>query len=229
MGNATIRKISPEGVVSTLAGTPGTSGNIDGIGVTARFADPWALAVDGSGDIYVGDTGSYTIRKILPSGAVSTLAGKAGEIGSSDGFGSAARFAQPMGIAVDAFGNIYVADRLNCTIRKITPEGEVSTLAGKPGVSGRSDGIGSAATFCNPCGVAVDDTGNVFVADSGNSTIRRITASGLVSTLAGIPGRFETMLGPLPAILNEPTSVVLDPRTGSLFVSQVGNILKISF
>ena len=165
-GNYTIRKITPAGVVSTLAGLAGSSGSADGTGSAARFYYPTGVAVDGSGNVYVADTGNYTIRKITPAGVVSTLAGLAGSTGSADGTGSAARFYYPYGVAVDGSGNVYVADTGNYTIRKITPAGVVSTLAGTAGSSGSADGTGSAARFNYPTGVAVDGSGNVYVADS---------------------------------------------------------------
>ena len=189
-GNNTIRKITPAGVVSTLAGMAGSSGSADGTGSAARFNYPTGVAVDGSGNVYVADTGNNTIRKITPAGVVSTLAGTAGSSGSADGTGSAARFYYPYGVAVDGSGNVYVADNDNYTIRKITPAGVVSTLAGLAGSSGSADGTGSAARFYYPYGVAVDGSGNVYVADTDNDTIRKITPAGVVSTLAGLAGKF---------------------------------------
>src|SRR5438552_11144250 len=121
--------------------------------------------------MYVADTGNHTIRKITPGGVVSTLAGLAGNFGTADGTGSAARFHGPCGIGVDASGNLYVGDYYNHTIRKITPGGVVTTLAGLPGTSGSTDGMGSAARFYYPWGVTVDGSGNIYVADSYNHTI----------------------------------------------------------
>ena len=114
---------------------------------------------------------------------VSTLAGMAGIVGSADGSGAAAQFSSPSGIAVDTAGNLYVADHNNSTIRKITAAGVVSTLAGTAGVFGSADGSGAAAQFSAPSGIAVDTAGNLYVADLSNSTIRKITAAGVVSTL----------------------------------------------
>ena len=187
-GNHTTRKITPAGDVSTLAGLAGGYGSADGTGSAAQFGAPHGVALDGSGNVYVADTYNYTIRQVTPAGVVSTLAGLAGSIGSADGTGSAARFNLPYGVAGDGSGNVYVADYGNCTIRKITPAGVVSRLAGLPGGSGGADGTGSAARFDGPAGVAVDGSGNVYVADSGNYTIRKITPAGAVSTMAGLPG-----------------------------------------
>jgi sugar lactone lactonase YvrE len=186
--NQTIRKITPAGVVSTLAGLPGNGGSADGAGSAARFFYPQGVAVDSAGYVYVADTDNQTIRKITPAGVVSTLAGLAGTSGGADGTGSAARFSYPSGVAVDTAGYLYVADYFNHTIRKITPAGVVSTLAGLAGSPGSNDGTGSAARFNFPESVAVDSAGNVYVADRNNESIRKITPAGVVSTLAGFAG-----------------------------------------
>jgi hypothetical protein len=170
--NSTIRKITSAGVVSTLAGLAGSIGSADGTGSAARFGDPHGVAVDSAGNVYVADSGYDTIRKITPAGVVTTLAGLAGGPGSADGTGSAARFNQPYGVAVDSAGNVYVADTANDTIRKITPAGVVKTLAGLASSIGSADDTGSAARFNGPGGVAVDTAGDVYVADSDNNTIR---------------------------------------------------------
>jgi len=187
--NYAIRKITPAGEVSTFAGSPGKKGGRDGTGTAAMFQIPTDVALDSAGNIYVPDFGNQTIRKITPAGAVSTLAGSPGQTGAKDGAGSAAEFSKPMGAAVDAAGNVYVADSDNDTIRKITPAGVVSTLAGSPGKKGSQDGVGSAAGFSNPIAAAVDSAGNLYVADSLNFTIRKITPAGVVSTFAGSPGQ----------------------------------------
>ena len=187
-GNHTIRKVTPAGVVSTLAGLARSNGSTDGTGSASRFNYPEGVAVDGSGNVYVADRGNHTIRKVTPTGVVSTLAGLAGSYGSTDGSGSAARFYNPEGLAVDGSGNVYVADRVNYTIRKVTPVGVVSTLAGRAGFYGSTDGTGSAVRFSYTEGVAVDGSGNVYVADGGNHTIRKVTPAGVVSTLAGLAG-----------------------------------------
>ena len=159
-------------VVSTLAGAAGSPGSADGPG--ARFAYPRGVAVDAAGTVYVADTNNSTIRKITPAGVVSTLAGTAASNGSADGTGAGARFNNPFGVAVDAAGAVYVADQINFTIRKITPAGAVSTLAGTAVSSGSANGTGAAARFNNPFGVAVDAAGAVYVADTNNQTIRVI-------------------------------------------------------
>ncbi|MBW3672328.1 MAG: hypothetical protein KY432_11735, partial [Acidobacteria bacterium] len=186
--NHTVRLITPEGLVSTLAGSAGQHGAVDGVGDAARFEGPEAVTVDGSGNVYVTDRYNDSIRRITPDGLVTTLAGRPAIRGDSDGSGESARFSYTRSVAVDGNGNVYVADSSNHTIRAISPAGEVSTFAGQSGVSGSDDGIGSAARFSAPNGVATDAAGNVYVADTGNNTVRRITAAGTVSTIAGTAG-----------------------------------------
>jgi len=217
--NNTIRKITPAGVVTTLAGSAGLSGSADGTVAAALFNEPWGVAVDGAGNVFVADSGNNTIRKITPSGAVTTLAGTAGSSGSADGTGAAARFYGPSGVAVDGSGNVFVADSQNCTIRKIAPSGVVTTLAGTAGILGSADGTGAAARFGYPQGVAVDGSGNVFVADSGNSTIRKITPSGVVTTLAGTAGSSGSADGTgAAASFSHPRGVAVD-GSGNVFVA----------
>src|SRR5439155_300549 len=159
--------ITPAGVVTTLAGLAVNPGSDGGTGSAARFSQPSGVATDSSGNVYVADSCNSTIRQITPAGVVTTLAGLAGNTGSDDGTGSAARFYYPYGVATDSSGNVYVADYFNSTIRKITPTGVVTTLAGLAGITGSADGTGSAARFNNTSGVATDSSGNVYVADSG--------------------------------------------------------------
>jgi sugar lactone lactonase YvrE len=170
---AVVRKITPAGDVTTLAGS-GTAGFADGTGAAASFGQAYGIATDAAGNVYVADTGNNRIRKITPGGVVTTLAGS-GQAGATDGAGSLASFAGPGGLAVDSDGTIYVADTDNSLLRKITPAGVVSTLAGQPGVLGAQNGIGTAATFKRPFGVTVDAAGNLYVADTFGNLIRKVT------------------------------------------------------
>lgn len=193
--NHTIRKVTPAGVVSTSTGLAGVSGTNDGTLATARFNNPFAVAVGPGNTIFVADTWNHTIRKITSGGTVTTLAGSPSLSGTNDGSGNAARFYFPEGIAADSAGNLYVADDGNHTIRKVTAAGVVTTLAGAPGIPGFADGPGINARFRFPFGVGVDGVGNVFVADYNNSLIRKITPAGMVTTLAGTPGKSGTTDG----------------------------------
>ncbi len=223
--NSVIRKITSAGVVTTLAGAAGQTGSANGTGAVARFNGPTGIAVDGSGNLYVADTSNETIRKITSAGVVTTLAGSAGQWGSTDGTGSAARFCTPVGIAVGSGGTIYVADSDNSTIRKITSAGVVTTLAGSAEQEGSADGTGAAARFSSPRGVAVDAGGNVYVADTGNDTIRKITSGGVVTTLAGDPGDFGSADGTgADALFNSPRGVAVDGG-GNVYVADTGNQL----
>jgi len=176
--------------VTTIVGSTAGGGYLDGNGTNARFSYPRGVAVDSTGVVYVSDTGNHVIRKVTPSGEVSTLAGLAGTQGSADGTGSAARFNFPYGLAIDLNDNVIVADASNHTIRRITPAGVVTTIAGSAGKSGTTDGDGAAARFLFPRGVAVDQSGFIYVADTDNHTIRRIAGpNSTVTTFAGVPGQ----------------------------------------
>ncbi|MFY0594260.1 MAG: hypothetical protein JXQ92_16590, partial [Roseivirga sp.] len=170
VNNYSVRKIDVAGNVTTYAGTGGW-GTANGTGTSAGFSGPFGIAVDAIGNLYVSDGGN-TIRKIDPSQAVTTFAGS-GSTGAQDGVGTSASFNFPNGIAIDASGNLFIADNSNHIIRKIDPFGMVTTLAGS-GSSGASDG--TSAQFNQPSGVAVDASGNVYVADKGNHSIRKIAA-----------------------------------------------------
>jgi len=160
-------------IVSTIAGN-GVRGFADGTGAVAQFDYPGGVAIDAAGNVYVADTQNNRIRKITPTGEVATLAGGGGSQSFADGTGAAARFNNPRSVAVDAAGYVYVADTQNHRIRKITPAGAVTTLAGS-GMNGFADGTGTAAQLNGPYGVAVDSAGNIYVADMGNNRIRKIT------------------------------------------------------
>ena len=222
----TIRKVTPAGVVTTLAGRPGVVGSADGTGAAATFTFPNAVVADAAGNVYVTDSAN-TIRKITPAGVVTTLAGTATRTGAADGSGPAASFNLPYGIAIDAAGDLYVADGSNALVRKVTPAGVVTTVAGIAGVRGTVDGPAGTATLTLPTGVAVDTAGNVFVADIAARTIRRIDPAGVVSTIVGVAdGRFGVRPGALPGHLSTPVQLAFD-RAGNLYVTDANAVLKV--
>lgn len=226
LGNDMIRKISPDGAVTTLAGA-GAQGSANGTGTSASFFEPMGVAVDAAGNVYVGDQSNNLIRKISPAGVVTTFAGSGVE-GSADGMGTAASFSHPLGLAVDAAGNVYVADCVNNLIRKISPEGMVTTYAGS-GTQGSANGIGTAASFRGPYGVAVDALGNVYVADNGNYQIRKISPDRLVTTVAGSGTRAWADGTGTSASFSPPAGVAVD-AAGNIYVGDRDNsrIRKIS-
>ncbi|MDR1849757.1 MAG: hypothetical protein LBQ75_06940 [Zoogloeaceae bacterium] len=267
--NSRIRKITPKGKVSTLAGGGNPIGYerddfADGQGSAARFKKPTGIAIDTAGNLYVADMWNHRIRKVTPKGVVSTIAG--GEKGFADGEGSVAQFHEPSGIAIDAAGNLYIADTNNYRIRKIAPKGKVSTLVdgalkgsdmlygpssiaidaagnlyvtdmvtnhihkitpnGKisslvSGGYGFADGEGSAARFKDPQGIAIDAAGNLYVADRDNHRIRKVTPKGKVSTLAGGEAGFADGQGSA-ARFNEPHGIAID-AAGNLYVADMLN------
>ena len=222
-GNDAIRKVTGQGVVTTYAGALGVVGSNNGTSSDARFDEPCGVAEDARTNLYVADTLNELLRKVSRTLAVTTLAGKAGVSGTNNGAGNAARFNGPFGVAVDKNGTVYVADATNQAIRKVTASGSVSTLAGRLGVSGSADGTGTAARFLFPSGVAVDSAFNVYVADTGNSTIRKVTRGGVVTTLAGSAGHTgsDDATG-AAARFNWPSAIAVD-FSGNLYVADTDN------
>lgn len=211
-------------VIRTLAGSTSGGGFADAFGVSARFSVPRAIAADAAGNLWVADTGNHVIRRVTPAGDVVTIAGEPGVAGFADGTGSAARFRFPAGIAVDPVdGAIWISDKDNHVIRRMTPGGTVTTIAGQPGVPGSADAQGSAAKFAYPRGLVVDSTGAVYVADTQNQVIRRVTADGIAITFAGkmlVDGSSDGAL--LDARFRAPSDVAVD-APGALYVSDTGN------
>jgi len=209
--NHTIRKITPAGVVTTFAGAAGQAGYVDGPVAIARFNEPYFLAFDAAGNLYVSELGNHTIRKITPEGVVSTFAGGGGQ------------FNRPIGLAFDAADNLYVADSAQHAIRIVTPGGLVLTLAGALGNSGSNDGSATTARFYFPVGLALDAEGNIFVSDAGNDTVRKISSNGVVTTLAGAPGqKADTDGSGSVARFYQPSGICL-AADGNLIVADPGN------
>ncbi len=220
-GYSSIRKITPNGDVSTLAGSPGFSGSTDGTGEEARFNYLSGISTDATGNVYVTDTVNRTIRKISSAGVVTTLAGKPGAIGSADGTGVDATFTDPRGMATDAEGNIYVIDKT--TIRKVTQSGVVTTIAGKSDEVGSTDETGINARFNAPQSLATDAAGNVYVADSENHTIRKVTPAGRVTTFAGKAATEGTTDGVgTNARFRQPDGIAFD-AAGNVYVADAYN------
>jgi sugar lactone lactonase YvrE len=235
--NATIREIKPVGtnwVVTTIAGVAGLSGTNDGPGNTARFFSPLGIAVDGQAAIFVADSSNHTIRRLAAVGTnwvVSTIAGLASAAGFADGTNSDARFNVPFNVVVDPEGDVFVADTYNQRIRKISQIGMnwvVSTIAGNR-LSSSADGTNANAGLNNPRALALDRIGNLYVADAGNETIRRISPSGtnwVTSTVGGLPGRggADDGLGSAARFVL-PSGIAVD-REGNLYVSDGENTIR---
>ena len=221
--NNRIRKITPAGVVTTFAGS-GTASYGNGTGTLSGFANPYDLAVDASGTVYVADTGTCTIRKITSSGVVTTLAGKVNASSYLDGTGTAACFSGPVGVAVDANGTVYVADTSNGRIRMITPAGVVTTLAGS-GTQTFLDGTGTAAGFLSPQGIAVDAGGFVYVGDYGNQRVRKISPAGVVTTLVGTGSMSDVDGTGTGASIRYPNGIAVD-ASGTVYVAIQSNRIR---
>jgi len=214
-GNNRIRKITKEGVVSTIAGS--SSGYANGMGTEAMFNCPIGIIIDSNKNLFVTDCGNHRIRKISPSGMVSTFAGT-GIRGDLDGVSLHAQFRRPSGIAIDPLGNIYVSDWSR--IRKISPQGSVSTIAGST-QSGKVDGVGSSAQFSYPRGIAIDCMGNLLVSDCDNHIIRKVSEKGEVTTLAGSTHGFADGRGSRVQFA-APLAIVIDGK-GDVFVCDYWN------
>ena len=208
-------------IVTNFAGS-GSAGSADGTGAAASFNGPVGLSIDASGNIYVADRDHHRIRKITPAGVVSTFAGS-GSAGSTNGTGTAASFRKPNDLAVDAAGNVYIADSENHKIRKITPAGVVSNFAGS-GSAGSANGTGSAASFNEPTGIAIDPSGNIYVCDKNNHLIRKITPAGVVSTLAGSGSAGSTNGTGTAASFKIPYNIQCD-LSGNIYVADHDNHL----
>jgi len=214
--NNRIRKVTPGGVVSVFAGS-GVVGNADGTGVAAQFSAPWGIAIDSSGVLYVTDQSNHRIRKITSAGVVTTLAGSTN--GFADGTGVSTQFSFPQGITVDTSGIVYVADAANNRIRKITTAGVVTTFAGS--TNGYVDATGTSAQFFHPRGLTIDASGTIYVVDSDNNRIRKVTSAGVVTTIAGSTAGYVDATG-AAAQFNNPRAIAVAPD-GTLYVSDASN------
>ena len=223
--NNRIRKIDPDGQVTTFAGS--IQGSSDGQGTNAEFYFPGGIAIGIDGMIYVADAQNHKIRMIYTDGTVSTFAGSLQ--GFADGIGIDSQFSYPTGITIDSFGVIYVADRGNARIRKILPSGHVTTLAGGLPISlqdSYKDGIGTDTSFRSPSGITIDTCGNLYVTDTANNIIRKVTSDGIVTTIAGKPiirnQLFADGLG-TAASFRSPYGISFDTKNNILYVTDSGN------
>jgi len=231
--NNLIRKVSPSGIITTVAGngnigTVGSSNGDGGPALAATLANPAAVAVDASGNLFIADLNDQRIRKVSAGGTITTIAGNQTTGFSGDGgLATSASLYAPSGVAVDASGNLFIADSGNNRIRKVSASGVISTVAGN-GTSNYSGdgGTATSASLYGPYGVAVDATGNLFVADNGNNRIRKVSSSGIITTVAGSganPGGFFGDGGPaISADLNNPSSVAVD-ASGNFFIADYQN------
>ncbi|MFN8273556.1 MAG: T9SS type A sorting domain-containing protein [Flavobacteriaceae bacterium] len=225
-GNNKIRKVNASYSVSSIAGN-GNSGALDGLGINASFNSPYGIAVNTNGDVYVADYQNNKIRKINSLGVVSTFSGN-GNGESIDGQGILASFNRPVSLTIDPSGSILVADFYGHKIRKITPNGNVTTIAGN-GEDGNTDGSALESSFSYPVGVVTDASGNIFIADQNNHKIRKISTDGNVTTFAGsgIAGFADGTAA--TAKFNGPTGITIDDLN-NLYVADQQNqrIRKIS-
>jgi len=231
-GNSRIRKVTPEGVVSTFAGS--VDGFMDGKGSAARFNRLLGLTMDKDGNLYVADGGNHRIRKVSPQGEVSTVAGSAEGFGKGayvDGKGSEARFEHPYGIAIDAAGNLYVAEGRNHRIRKVSPEGDVSTfaIAGEVGEAREEEfteeEVDIALLFIRPGGITLDTAGNLYVTDAQNHRIRKVSPQGEVSTFVGGSFGYADGIGSA-AQFSKPSGITAG-EAGNFYVTDNHRIRKL--
>lgn len=219
--NRLIRKVTPSGTVSTWAGS-GNEGSKDGQRLLASFTFPTSISIDDNNNLYIGDSGGNSIRKISSKGLVTTLA-SSGEQGSSNGRTTKASFDDYLHITVDKNGSVYVSEWNSDLIRKINKHGVVTTFAGT-GYPEFADGLGTSASFFHPAGITSDANGFVYVSDMDNNKIRRISPDGIVTTLAGTGDYSSNNGNGLNASFLLPSSVAVDSK-GNLYVATERDIL----
>jgi sugar lactone lactonase YvrE len=219
----TIRMVTSSGAVTTFAGTANVNGSANGTGSGALFFQPAGIVIDALGNLLVADYSNGMIRKITPAGVVTTYAGQTPHEGHADGTAAQATFCYPYGIVADSAGNLYVSDTLNYVIRKIAMDGTVTTLAGKAGTAGASNGTGQSATFSYPQAMAIDAGGNLYVTDLLNRSVRKVTPAGVVSTFAtsfGAPS-FQELAG---VAVDSSGNVYVTDRSGVYEVGPTGGV-----
>lgn len=233
-GNHSIRVISANGTVTTLAGDLGSADDVnldygsritpvstqlDGSGASARFNGPSGVVYAPAGYLFVSDTGNQIIRRVNLDGSVTTLAGKAGEWGSSDGVGANARFSSPMGLCIGADGDLFIADSMNHTIRRMNAQSVVSTYAGSPLEAACKSGPSLEARFCEPTDISPHPAGGFIICESFGNALFRLSAEGNVSLFAGHGAPAPSTV---PHALSHPNSVVCD-ELGNVYVSDTFN------
>jgi sugar lactone lactonase YvrE len=225
-GNHTIRRIAPDGSVTTLAGSPGIAGAVDAVGSLARFNAPFGLAVSGTGGMYISDSQNHTIRFMAANGTVTTYAGMAGLPGGTNGSPASAQFNQPNGLALAPNGTLYVADYGNSCVRAISTSAGVTTFAGQSGTHGFIDASGTAALFYWPVGIAADAAGVLWLTDTHNHAIRRLTADGTVSLVAGFGSLGNADGIGKEALFNLPCGIATTPAGNVVVADTFNHILR---
>jgi trimeric autotransporter adhesin len=224
--NNRVRKVTPGGVVTTVAGTGGWGSRGDGgPAVSAQLNDARGLAVDQSGNLFIADAGNNEIRMVTPAGIITTVAGNGtGGFSGDNGPATSAQLNQPVAVAVDAAGDLFIADQHNNRIRMVTSTGIITTLTGSTAGYSGDGGPAGSAQISNPAGIDVDRAGNVFIADAGNNRIRMVTPAGVISTVGGTGTvGFSGDGGPAPAAqFVVPVDVSVDGN-GNLFIADQGN------
>ncbi len=220
MNNKILKVNAGSSTSHSFAGS-GVVGNTDGIGVAAEFNTPMGIAVDVNGNVYVADTYNHRIRKIDTNGLVTTIAGSSQ--GNSNGSVTNAQFNMPCGVALDTGGNIFIADRNNNQIKKIDINGMVSNYIGN-GSPGEIDGVGSIVQFSNPIGLAIDTQNNIYVVSNGRDCIRKVTTSGVVTTIAGYDETWGSCINGVGtnAQFLHPNDLVVAP-SGDIYVADTGS------